>query len=267
MPRRDLRARRLRAELACLDDHRRAGGRLLVDGIPAFPITISSRPALGSTAPDGGDALGELSRAGVGFIRVGPTGTVWTARRIERVRQSDAAAAAPGLRTVDLRERGALPSGCSRTSSRPCVVTGRWRSGKARANPAGTGPRSPVFPALTRRARADDRALASSDATTEMLQRRVGSSIWVFAARRGTGTATVTQRGLPRGLDHGSVYGEGRRIALHDGALTDSFDRWDVRVYRLIVAAGRLERRGGTHGDASARIELRGHAQRARFER
>ena len=93
------------------------------------------------------------------------------------------------------------------------------------------GPRGPINPALVRwepgpRVRSDDWG-------TQLLSRRVGNEIWIFAARHTRGEKRVTIRGLPRTLGRGWVYREGRRIDVRAGALTDTFARWDVHVYRF----------------------------------
>jgi hypothetical protein len=93
------------------------------------------------------------------------------------------------------------------------------------------GTRGRLYPALVRwepgpRVRADDWG-------TQLLSRRVGDEIWVFAARHTRGEKRVTIRGLPRSLRGGWVYREGRRIDVRKGTLTDTFARWDVHVYRF----------------------------------
>lgn len=93
------------------------------------------------------------------------------------------------------------------------------------------GPRGRVHPALLEwesgpRVRSDDWG-------TKLLSRRVGNEIWIFAARHTHGTKRVTIRGLPQSLRRGWVYREDRTIAASRGAITDTFSRWDVHVYRF----------------------------------
>jgi hypothetical protein len=95
------------------------------------------------------------------------------------------------------------------------------------------GSHGKLYPALLAPDAASDHALTASDATTEVLQRHVGSTTWVMAARSGTGKATVTIRGLPTGATKASVLGEGRSVTLHSGTLSDSFSQWGVHVYRI----------------------------------
>ena len=94
------------------------------------------------------------------------------------------------------------------------------------------GPRSAFYPALL--APGTDRPLWANDATTQLRSRQVGTrDIWVIAARHGWGTKRVTIRGLPRTVRSGIVYTEGRRVAVRNGAFTDTFGRWSVHVYRF----------------------------------
>lgn len=75
--------------------------------------------------------------------------------------------------------------------------------------------------------------LVTDDSTTQVLSRRVGNDIWVIAARRGTGTQTVTISNLPIDLTTGDVYTEGRTISASTGSLTDTFGQWAVHVYHF----------------------------------
>ncbi|HEX2112590.1 MAG TPA: hypothetical protein VHF67_13675 [Gaiellaceae bacterium] len=93
------------------------------------------------------------------------------------------------------------------------------------------GPRGPLYAALLEPASA--LPLTTNDPTTEVTSRRVGNEIWVIAARHGVGTAHVQIGGLPLDSVTGSVYTEGRSIAVEGGTLTDSFPQWAVHVYRF----------------------------------
>jgi hypothetical protein len=76
--------------------------------------------------------------------------------------------------------------------------------------------------------------LASSDAATQAISREgANGDLWVIAARSGTGSSQVTISGLPSGRTSGTVYTEGRAIPAADGSFTDTFDQWDVHVYRF----------------------------------
>jgi hypothetical protein len=101
------------------------------------------------------------------------------------------------------------------------------------------GSRSPLGPALV--AAGSTRRLVTSDPTTQAISRtdtsRTGvRELWVIAARYGLGTRSVTIRGVRRAIGPGTVYGEGRRIRLVRGSLTDRFRQWGVHVYRFRLA-------------------------------
>jgi hypothetical protein len=88
------------------------------------------------------------------------------------------------------------------------------------------------------------RVLGSDDPTVQAISRRgAGRDLWVIAARSGPGSRTVTIGGVPPGATGASVYTEGRSITATNGSFTDTFDRWDVHVYRfrLSPAASRHE--------------------------
>lgn len=94
---------------------------------------------------------------------------------------------------------------------------------------------SPLAPALVNPG--SEQVLEASDETTQAIS-RVGASaseLWVIAARHGEGTQPVTIRGLPAAVRSGTVYEEGRTVEVVDGALTDTFSRWDVHVYRFAI--------------------------------
>jgi hypothetical protein len=93
---------------------------------------------------------------------------------------------------------------------------------------------SPIAPALVNPG--STQVLASSDATTQVISRVAGEGeLWVMAARHGAGSQGVTISGLPPTVTNGTVYAEGRSIAVSNGSFTDTFDRWDVHVYRFTV--------------------------------
>jgi hypothetical protein len=93
---------------------------------------------------------------------------------------------------------------------------------------------SPIAPALVNPG--STQVLASSDATTQVISRDgAGDELWVIAARHGAGSQAVTISGLPSTVTSGTVYTEGRTIPVSNGSFTDTFDRWDVHVYRVTV--------------------------------
>jgi hypothetical protein len=92
---------------------------------------------------------------------------------------------------------------------------------------------SPIEPALL--TPASNQVLPSSDSTTQAISRQggAGSDLWVFAARSGAGSQSVTISGLPAGVTTGSVYTEGRTVTASNGSFTDTFDQWDAHVYHF----------------------------------
>jgi hypothetical protein len=84
------------------------------------------------------------------------------------------------------------------------------------------------------------RVLRSNDPTVQVISRRgAGRDLWVIAARSGAGSRPVTISGLPAAAGEGTVYTEGRSIAAANGSFADTFDRWDVHVYRFRLGRGR----------------------------
>jgi hypothetical protein len=94
---------------------------------------------------------------------------------------------------------------------------------------------SPIAPALVNPG--TTQALPANDATTQVIMRHgtSPSDLWVIAARHGAGSEPVTISGLPASVESGTVYTEGRSIAVQNGSFTDTFARWDVHVYRFTV--------------------------------
>jgi hypothetical protein len=69
---------------------------------------------------------------------------------------------------------------------------------------------------------------------TQAISRRGrGTDLWVIAVRSGEETENVTIGGLPRWAQQAEVYTEDRSVAATSGALTDTFGRWGVHVYRF----------------------------------
>jgi hypothetical protein len=93
---------------------------------------------------------------------------------------------------------------------------------------------SPIAPALVNPS--STRVLWSDDPTVQVISRRgAGRDLWVIAARSGHGSRAVTIGGVQAGATSASVYTEGRSINAANGSFTDTFDRWDVHVYRFRV--------------------------------
>jgi hypothetical protein len=91
---------------------------------------------------------------------------------------------------------------------------------------------SPISPALVDPG--STQVLGSSDATTQVISREgADGDLWVIAARSGTGSSQVTISGLPSGRTSGTVYTEARSVPAADGSFTDTFEQWDVHVYRF----------------------------------
>jgi hypothetical protein len=96
---------------------------------------------------------------------------------------------------------------------------------------------SPLAPALVDPA--STQSLSSSDATTEVISRQGSSAndLWVVAARGGSGSQSVTISGLPGNVSTGTVYTEGRSVAVNNGSFTDTFGQWGVHVYHFDTSA------------------------------
>jgi hypothetical protein len=94
---------------------------------------------------------------------------------------------------------------------------------------------SPIAPALVNPE--TTQVLSSSDPETQVIARRgaTNDDVWVIAARHGQGTQSVTIGGLPAGIRSGTVYTEGRSVAVADGSFTDTFERWGVHVYHFRI--------------------------------
>jgi hypothetical protein len=93
---------------------------------------------------------------------------------------------------------------------------------------------SPIAPALVNPGSTN--VLQASDSSTQVISRAgAGDDLWVIAARHGAGSQAVTISGLPTTITNGTVYTEGRSIDVRDGSFTDTFERWDVHVYRFDV--------------------------------
>jgi hypothetical protein len=98
-------------------------GTFTFGGQPTFPIALSNPPPLDGVAPDGGNGLDEVVRAGVTVLRVGPM-PLWPREAIPSIEAWDTAAL-PGASTPGSasaisprRLRGRRRTGCCRRSSR-----------------------------------------------------------------------------------------------------------------------------------------------------
>ena len=86
-------------------------GALLINGAAVFPIGFTMPPPPDGRAPDGKNAIQELSDAGATFLRTGAVGGPWTDATIAKEQQWEDAAARYGLHCwVFLRELGSLDS-------------------------------------------------------------------------------------------------------------------------------------------------------------
>ncbi len=95
---------------------------------------------------------------------------------------------------------------------------------------------SPLAPALVNPA--TTQTLTANDATTQAISRQGNAGdLWVIAARHGPGTARVTIGSLPATVSTGTVYTEGRSIAVSNGSFTDDFAQWGVHVYHFVPDA------------------------------
>jgi hypothetical protein len=95
---------------------------------------------------------------------------------------------------------------------------------------------SELAPALVNAASSKD--LQVNDTSTQAISRGgAGSDLWVIATRSGSGSASVTISGLPSSISTGSVYTEGRTVAVSNGSFTDDFAQWGVHVYHFTPAA------------------------------
>jgi hypothetical protein len=95
---------------------------------------------------------------------------------------------------------------------------------------------SPIGPALL--ATGSNQVLQTSDSSTQAISRQGsgGGDIWVFAARSGTGSQSVTISGIPAGMTNGTVYSEGRSVTPVNGSFTDTFAQWDAHVYHFTAS-------------------------------
>jgi hypothetical protein len=76
-------------------------------------------------------------------------------------------------------------------------------------------------------------AVRTDDPGTEICSRQAGETIWVIAARRGSGRRDVTISGLPDTITRGRHYRSNRPVAVRRGAFTEPFSQWDVHVYHF----------------------------------
>lgn len=100
------------------------------------------------------------------------------------------------------------------------------------------GSHSALAPALANAA--SNHVLRTSDPGIEAISRAAvapaGRPLWVIAARTSPGSGEVTITGLPAAARSATVYGEGRRVLLSHGTLSDTFRQWQVHVYRVTPA-------------------------------
>jgi hypothetical protein len=99
------------------------------------------------------------------------------------------------------------------------------------------GPRSALGPALDNAASND--VLQTNDPGTEAISRLAVTTrrqLFVIAARNNAGAEHVSISGLPASIRSAAVYGERRTVPVADGTLSDTFQQWQVHVYRIRIA-------------------------------
>jgi hypothetical protein len=106
-----------------------------------------------------------------------------------------------------------------------------WRRAlRPLVNELGAG--SPLNAALLRPE--TTRRLATGDARTQAISRRVGDTVWVIVTNRRSAPATVTVRGLPSWTRTGRTHPGGRRVRAGDGRLRVELGGWGVQVVRFV---------------------------------
>jgi hypothetical protein len=126
--------------------HTDANGTVLVDGRKVFPIVLAKGPPPDGTTPGGADAIGEVTSAGVNFLKVGPATVPWTAADIAEAKAEDAAAAAHGAYTwVNLATLSTATAGSSKDQLLTQVVTALEGDGSATAIGMWKGADEPWF--------------------------------------------------------------------------------------------------------------------------
>jgi hypothetical protein len=116
---------------------------------------------------------------------------------------------------------------------------------------------SPLGPALVNAAKTP--RITTSGAGTETLLKEGTSAddLWLIAARSGTGTRTVTFKGLPSWVRRGGVYTEHRSVKVSHGSLRDRFGQWDVHVYHFVEPLI-LRKVTPTKATVGSRVTLKG---------
>ncbi|HJU37806.1 MAG TPA: hypothetical protein VJ716_10365 [Gaiellaceae bacterium] len=93
---------------------------------------------------------------------------------------------------------------------------------------------SPIAPALVNGAKTPLVTTGGSGTETALREGTSVDDLWLIAARSGAGSRTVTFKGLPHWVRHGSVYTENRSVSARAGSFRDRFNQWDVHVYHFV---------------------------------
>jgi hypothetical protein len=93
---------------------------------------------------------------------------------------------------------------------------------------------SPLAPALVNAAKTPHITMTGKGTEAVLRQGTSVDDLWLIAARTGSGTKTVTFKGLPGWTHRAAVYTEDRTVTASKGTLHDRFNQWDVHVYHFV---------------------------------
>jgi hypothetical protein len=116
---------------------------------------------------------------------------------------------------------------------------------------------STIAPALINTKKAPVVTTRGSGTETLVRQGTSVDDLWVIAARKGAGSATVTFKGLPRWVHRGGVYTENRSVKASKGSFRDRFSQWDVHVYHFVEPLI-VRKRTPSRGTVGTRVTLQG---------
>jgi hypothetical protein len=116
---------------------------------------------------------------------------------------------------------------------------------------------SNIAPALVNTKKAPRVTTRGSGTETLVRQGTSVDDLWMIAARKGGGSATVTFKGLPRWAHRGGVYTEDRSVKASRGSFRDRFDQWDVHVYHFVEPLI-PQKRTPSRGRVGTRVKLQG---------
>ncbi len=214
-------------------------------GVDVYPVTLAA------PAPD----LHAVGRWTSTLAQVTPNRAVWTTIQICASGSSDSASGTFILPTFaqerymaydaiingarSLAFYGGNIAGCFSPSDRTAGWNWTFWGSVLKPLLGELNSLSPLAPALVNGA--TTQAMTTSDSSTQAISRAgAGTDLWVIAARGGSGSAAVTMSGLPAGVTNGTVYTEGRSIAVANGTFTDDFSQWAVHVYQFVPSAAPL---------------------------